>query len=79
MNKNEIMPGVTRVTLAAEDSAAFRPITFGDEAGVFLTQTGFSSAPRPVYRMDPRAGDGAVRRTANGEVVVFDEEGARLV
>lgn len=79
MNKNEIMPGVTRVTLAAEDSAAFRPIMFGDEAGVFLTQTGFSSAPRPVYRMDPQAGDGAVRRTANGEVVVFDEEGTRLV
>ena len=79
MKKNEMMPGVTRITLAAEDSAAFRPIAFGDAEGVFLTQTGFSSVPRPVYRLDPRAGDGAVRQTANGEVVVFDEGETRLV
>ena len=79
MKKSEIMPGVIRITLAAEDSAAFQPIAFGDAEGIFLTQTGFSSVPRPVYRLNPRAGDGAVRQTANGEVVVFDEGETRLV
>ena len=79
MKRNEIIPGVTRITLAAEDSAAFRPITFKDAEEVFLTQTGFSSDSRPVYRLDPRAGDGDIRQTANGEVVVFDEGETRLV
>ena len=79
MKRNEIIPGVTRITLAAEDSAAFRPITFKDAEGVFLTQTGFSSDSRPVYRLDPRAEDGDIRQTANGEVVVFDEGETRLL
>ena len=79
MKRNEIIPGATRITLAAEDSAAFRPITFKDAEEVFLTQTGFSSDSRPVYRLDPRAGDGDIRQTANGEVVVFDEGETRLL
>lgn len=79
MKRNEIMPGITRITLAAEDSAAFQPIEFGDAEGVFLTQTGFNSVLRPVYRLDPQVGNGSVHRTANGEVVVFDEGETRLL
>ena len=74
MKRTEVFPGVTRIVLDADDAAAFEPVAFGDEAGIFLTQTGFDTSPRPVYRLDPRAGDGSVRRTANGEVVVFDGE-----
>ena len=79
MKRTEAIPGVTRISLDAEDSAAFEPIGFGDEKGIFLTQTGFSTYPRPVYRPEPPAGDGSICRTANGEVVVFGEGEPRLL
>ena len=79
MKRTELFPGVTRIRLAAEDAAAFEPILFEDGGGVFLAQTGFTRAERPVFRLDPSAGDGSVRQTANGEVVVFDEGERRPV
>ena len=77
MIRTELSPGVTRITLSAGDADDFRPVAFEDD-GAFLTQTGFVCRPRPVYRLDPASGDGDIRQTANGEVVVFDEKNARL-
>ncbi len=73
MERTELCPGVTRIRLNAEDAASFEPIGFEDPAGVFLTHEGFSCTPRAVYRLEPEKGEGNVRRTANGEVVSFDE------
>ena len=78
MIRTEISTGVTRISLAAEDSEAFQSVAFSDEKGTFLTQTGFSALPRPVYRLKSSAGEGNVRQTANGEVVSFDEEEVHL-
>ena len=79
MKKIQISPGVTRILLAAEDAAAFEPVVFADGQGIYLRQTGFSWAERPVYRLDPDAGEGDIRQTANGEVVVFGEGASRRI
>ena len=73
MKRNELSPGVVRVTLEMEDAARFREVSFSDASGEYLRQTGFDCAPRPVYRLKAAEDGGAVKRTANGEVVVFDE------
>ena len=65
--------GVTRVVLKPEDALHFEPVAFTNASGSFLTMTGFSCMERPVYRLEPEAGEGNVRQTANGEVVVFDD------
>ena len=62
-----------------EDAEHFEPVAFTDAAGTFLTMTGFSCTKRPVYRLEPDAGEGNVRQTANGEVVVFDDGKRRMV
>jgi len=72
MKRTEIAPGVTRVQLSPGDAAAFAPVCFTDVSGKFLVQTGFICRGRPVYRLASSGNDGSVRRTANGEVVVFD-------
>ena len=74
----ELGDGVERIVLQPEDEECFGPVAFTDAAGTFLMQTGFSCEERPVYRLDPSAGEGDVRQTANGEVVVFDEGERRL-
>ena len=74
MKRTELSPGVTRICLEPADAGSFRPLSFSDAAGVFLSQTGFVSGERPVYRLDPAAGEGSVRQTANGEVVTFGGE-----
>ena len=73
MKKIELDKGVTRVILSASEGSSFEPVAFTDAAGTFLTQTGFRCEERPVYRLTPATGDGDVRQTANGEVVVFDD------
>ena len=78
MERIQLGDGVERVILRPGDAEHFEPLAFGDDEGIFLTQTGFSCTERPVYRLDPSAGDGNVRQTANGEVVVFDEGLRRL-
>ena len=78
MERIQLGDGVERVILQPGDAEHFEPLAFGDDEGIFLTQTGFSCTERPVYRLDPSAGDGNVRQTANGEVVVFDEGLRRL-
>ena len=79
MKRTELSGGITRIILTAEDAAAFSPVAFEDEKGTFLAQTGFSSVPRPVYTLVSPEGNGTVRQTANGEVVVFDEGETRPV
>ena len=73
MRRDELYPGVTRVRLETEDAALFRDVSFADVSGEYLRQTGFACTVRPVYRLKAVGEDGAVKRTANGEVVVFDE------
>ena len=73
MKRNELSPGVVRVTLETEDANLFGGVPFSDASGEYLVQTGFSCAQRPVYRLKTAGEGGAVKRTANGEVVVFDE------
>ena len=72
MRRIELSEGVVRVKLSVDEAAGFAPIPFADEAGEYLRQTGFTCDERPVYRLKS-AGDGEVKRTANGEVIVFDE------
>ena len=72
MQRIELSEGVVRVTLTVDEAAGFAPIPFVDETGEYLRQVGFACEERPVYRLKGHAG-GAVKRTANGEVVVFDE------
>ena len=79
MNKVVLSEGVTRVVLKPEDAEGFEPVAFADAAGTFLILTGFSCAERPVYRLEPEAGEGNIRQTANGEVVVFDDGECRKV
>ena len=66
--------GVIRIELEPLDGDVFAPVEFMNADGVFLTQTGFRRTERPVYRLKPSAGEGEVRQTANGEVVVFSED-----
>ena len=54
MKRTELSGGITRIILTAEDAAAFSPVAFEDAEEVFLTQTGFSSDSRPVYRLVSR-------------------------
>ena len=65
MKRFELGDGVERIVLQPEDEECFGPVAFTDAAGTFLTQTGFSCAERPVYRLDPSAGEGDVRQTAH--------------
>ncbi len=71
MERETICTGMTRVRLHAEDAGSFRPVAFRDRENVFLAQTGFACAIRPVYR-PARSGAGKTRQTANGEVSDFD-------
>lgn len=73
MKKAELAEGVVRVTLRPEDENSFEPVVFSDAAGIFMQQTGFSCTERPVYCLERSDGAGNVRRTANGEVVIFEE------
>lgn len=70
---------ILRVTLRPEDAGAFTPLVFRDEAGEYLSQTGMTFTPRPVWRLTDGAGEGEVRQTANGEVITFDGGGRELV
>lgn len=79
MRQVELSSGVTRVTLSPEDAAGFKPIPFADASGEYLRQSGFACAERPVYRLRSGSEGGAVKRTANGEVVVFGEEERALL
>ncbi len=72
MQRIELSEGIVRVKLAVDEAAGFAPIPFVDETGEYLRQVGFACEERPVYRLKGHAG-GEVKRTANGEVVVFDE------
>lgn len=74
------MPGgVTRIRLNPQDALAFEPIAFFGRDGEYLRQTGFDSVPRPVWRMESAGDEGAVKQTANGEVIVFDDGERRHV
>ena len=73
MKRTEVSDGIVRIQLTAEDAAGFEAVRFTDGEETFLTQTGFTAAPRPVYRLTAARGDGSVKQTANGEVIVFDE------
>ena len=79
MKKTALSEGMTRIVLSPEEAQDFQPVPFSDDTGTFLTQTGFSCPDRPVYRLNPAAGDGSVRQTANGEVVVFDDGRAEQI
>ena len=79
MNKTKLSEGVFRVVLQPEDEAGFVQVPFEDDAGEFLTQTGFSCTDRPVLRPETGTGKNKVRRTANGEVAVMDGEKVRTV
>ena len=79
MIKECLFPGVTRIRLGMEHTAGFEPIVFADEGGIYLAQTGFTTEPRPVFRMAPQGDDGSIRQTANGEVVVFDDGNKSLL
>ena len=78
MRRTELSEGITRVRLMPDDAAFFRDIAFSDGDGAYLTQVGFSCSKRSVYRLEASGGAGEVKRTANGEVVVFDEGERRL-
>ena len=79
MKRTVLSEGITRITLAPEDVSGFQPVCFTDGGGEYLRQAGFRCAERPVYRLRPEGGEGDVRQTANGEVVVFGEGGADLL
>ena len=65
MKRIELSAGVTRVRLAPEDAADFRPVLFSDAGGTFLRQTGFACEERPVYRLEPSRGGGEVKQPAS--------------
>ena len=79
MKRTVLSEGITRITLAPEDESGFQPVRFTDGGGEYLCQAGFRCAERPVYRLRPEGGEGDVRQTANGEVVVFGEGRADLL
>ena len=79
MKRIQLGEGVERICIAPDEAGGFRPIAFCDGRGEFLRHDGLTCAPRPVYRLEPAKGDGAVKQTANGEVVVFDEGERRPV
>lgn len=79
MKRTVLSEGITRITLAPEDESGFQPVRFTDGGGEYLCQAGFRCAERPVYRLRPEGGEGDVRQTANGEVVVFGEGRAELL
>ena len=73
MKRIQLSEGVERVCLDPAEAAGFAPVVFSDANGEYLRQTGLRCAERPVWRLAPASGEGAVRQTANGEVVVFDD------
>lgn len=79
MKKTILSDGMTRIILTPEDADAFQEVRFADRRGEYLRQTGFHCQERPVYRLNPAAGAGNIRQTANGEVVVFDDDRAELL
>ena len=79
MKRTVLSEGITRITLAPEDESGFQPVRFTDGGGEYLCQAGFRCAERPVHRLRPEGGEGDVRQTANGEVVVFGEGRADLL
>ena len=68
----ELSPGVTRVSLTPNDATGFEPLAFADAAGTFLRHAAFEVRPRPVYQLAQTDAEGAVKQTANGEVLLFD-------
>ena len=79
MTRIELSPGVTRILLNPESDRDFLPVSFRDEAGEYLCHTDCVFTPRPVLRLSGDDGEGEVRQTANGEVVIFGEETCRQV
>lgn len=79
MKKTELCEGTVRITLEPADASGFQQIPFSDDSGEYLRHTAFRCVERPVYRLDPSAGEGNVRKTANGEVVTFDEDARKLL
>lgn len=79
MKKTELCEGTVRITLEPADASGFQQIPFSDDSGEYLRHMAFRCVERPVYRLDPSAGEGNVRKTANGEVVTFDEDARKLL
>ena len=79
MKRVRLGEGVERVCLAPEEAGRFEPVAFSDGRGEYLRQVGFDCAPRPVWRLESVEGDGAVKQTANGEVIVFEDGVPRKV
>ncbi len=73
MKRIQLSEGVERIRLDPADAAGFAPVVFSDANGEYLRQAALRCAERPVWRLAPASGEGAVRQTANGEVVVFDD------
>ena len=79
MIRIDLAPGVTRIRLNPADCDPFIPVSFDDQAGTFLTQTGCVFMPRPVFRLCGENSGGKVKQTANGEVISFDVEERRPI
>ncbi len=79
MKRVLLSEGVERVCLSPDEAGRFEPVAFSDAGGEFLRQTGFECAPRPVWRIESVQGDGSVKQTANGEVIVFEDGVPRQV
>lgn len=79
MKRIELTEGVTRILFEAVDAEPFSPVAFHVEGREFLRQTELRFIPRPVYRVDDPDGEGEVRQTANGEVIVFSSERRHLL
>ena len=74
MQRTELSPEITRIVLTPADDVPFHPISFQDQAGEYLTQTGCVFTPRQVWRLSGNNEVRSVRQTANGEAVSFDTE-----
>ena len=72
MQRTELSPEITRIVLTPADDVPFHPISFQDQAGEYLTQTGCVFTPRQVWRLSGNNEVRSVRQTANGEAVSFD-------
>ena len=79
MKRMELSEGVTRILFEATDAEFSSPVAFCADGKEFLRQTECAFTPRPVYRVDEPEGDGEVRQTANGEVIVFASDRRHLL
>ena len=74
MQRTELSPEITRIVLTPADDVPFHPISFQDQAGEYLTQTGCVFTRRQVWRLSGNNEVRSVLQTANGEAVSFDTE-----